>query len=315
MIMKILNVLKAYIDDRIESIEVLEDGHINSSVLVKGRELYVLQCMNNRLYSNYLDELEHNYLRYRAACEKLYKSPGEWYCPDWIKDREGRFFHKDSDGNIWRLYRYIPSDDQHGACENTYSIGKGLGKLHKVLKEYTDIKTIGSTAHLHDLSYHYDKYLRVGGTCPRDSELDRIISDNIETMLDITVPTGGVIHGDAKVDNMLFKGGEVIGFIDLDTLMYGSLYDDIADCMRSCCIDDRGEVDSDRAAQLYRGYEDGSESRLSEDEISLIGRNLSRIRFMLGLRYYNDYLSGEGYFSGSAEQKLEKVRALYTIIK
>ncbi|MCR5357156.1 MAG: phosphotransferase [Lachnospiraceae bacterium] len=314
--MKILNVLKAFIYDRIEAVEVLEDGHINSSVLVKGRELYVLQCMNNRLYSNYLDELEHNYLKYRAACEKLYKNPGEWYCPDWIKDREGRFFHKDSDGNIWRLYRYIPSDDQHGACENTYSIGKGLGKLHKVLRECTDIKTIGSTAHLHDLTYHYDKYrMQDSSVMERIEEIDRFILNNIESMLSITVPEGGVIHGDAKVGNMLFKGGEVIGFIDLDTLMHGSLYDDIADCMRSCCIDDRGDVDSDRATKLYCGYEDGSESRLSEDEISLIGRNLSRNRFMLGLRYYTDYLSGEGYFSGSPAQKLEKVRALYTIIK
>ena len=62
-----------------------------------------------------------------------------------------------------------------------------------------------------------------------------------------------VIHGDTKLANIIFRDGKIFAFIDYDTIMTGSILDDLADCIRSCCIVN-GVFDRDTAEMIVKGY-------------------------------------------------------------
>ena len=306
----LINTVAQYTDKTVTDIRPLGAGHINESFLVETDTVsYVLQCLNSSLYADHLAELEDNYLQYRMACERAGVRPGEWICPEWLKTRDSLFFHTDAGKKIWRLYRFIPGDDPEPG--EPFIAGAGLGKIHKILRacDSTGVKPIHPD--LHDLKAYYDKYLAVDDVQERESELDKVISDNIGKMLDITVPADAVIHGDAKISNMIMQEGKVIGFIDLDTLMPGSVYDDLADCVRSCCMRDNGEIDREAADKLLDGYETGAGMKLSSDMRKIAHKNVLKNRFMLGLRYYTDHLTGNRYFAESYPgQNLQKAKRL-----
>ena len=308
---EIKEAIAAYTGEEISEIYSLDGGHINKSLLVTGDERYVLQRMNQGLYADQLGNLEHNYIQYRTACENRDEDIGEWYCPEWMRDGEGEFFHRDSYGNIWRMYRYIPADDPAVAVKkvSAYAIGLGLGNLHRILEGCDDIRNITTTEHIHDLWYHYRKYLELEDIKEgRDQRLDELIKLNAEGLMNIHVPGGNIIHGDAKAANMVFRDGRIVGFVDLDTVKRGSRFDDLADCMRSTCIVD-GRFDPDKVALFAGGYCDGADTDFTSGALGLLGSNLVRNRFMLGLRYYTDHLSQEGYFAEEHPgQSLEKAR-------
>ena len=302
--------IKSYIDTPATDISLIGSGHINETYLVTAGGQYILQKMNASLYGRQRSVLRHNYLEYRRA---VTRAGEDWLAPEWLTDRKGHFFHVDENGDLWRMYEYIPSDrplESKSSDMNIYEIGRGLGTLHRILRGCDDIRVVETTAHLHDLRYHYDRYLEASETdVARDAELDELIDLNIEYLLSLSVPRSYIIHGDAKVSNMIISDGKVRGFIDLDTIMPGSIFDDLADCARSCCLDREGHFDADKVVHLHRGYEEGYDAIFTPDAIDLLGRCLVRNRFMLGIRYYTDYLTGGNYFGRDRSgQNLERAR-------
>lgn len=307
--MSIEQIAASFIHEPVTDITGLDGGHVNRSYLVTGRDRYVLQSLNRRLYDGHIDAIEDNYMSYVRACEASAEE-GIWFCPEWLRDGDGSFFHRDKDGGIWRMYRYIPSEDpaDENGRPDPYKAGVGLGRLHRILKKCDGIADIGELGKLHDLLYHYNEYCRQDSSkMPRIDELDTIISEGFENMMSIRPPMGYIIHGDAKVSNMIFDGGEAAGFIDIDQITKGSVFDDLADCARSCCTDDEGSYDFYKVAMMQKGYEDGADTTFTKDAVELLGRVLVCNSFMLGLRYYTDYLAGGDHFAGlTPKQKLIK---------
>ncbi len=285
----ILKIISEYIDDTVANIEEIPGGHINKSYLVTAGKKYVLQCLNKNLYSDYINVLTDNYLSYRKACNSL-SDIDDWNCPEWLKAKNGQFFY--CNDNIWRMYKYIQGDDKN---VDSYEAGEGLGKLHRILSNCNNIKPVHS--HLYDLNHYYEQYININGkNNPRIDTCDKIISDNIDKMLSIRDTEINIIHGDAKSGNMIFNKGKIIGFIDLDTLMPGSVLNDMADCMRSCCSDGKYNLIDEKVNSFLDGYSHGFGKKLSDERIQLLHHFYERNRFMLGLRYYTDYLSGNIYF-------------------
>lgn len=298
------DILKEYTDEHIDNIRDLTGGHINHSLIVTaGGDRYVLQCLNPDIFADHLSDLESNYILYRTACEQSAEEFGEklaeWYCPEWVLDRDGQFFYTDEEGRIFRLYRYIEGDKAvSGPGVDAYEVGIGLGKMTRILENCDKNRITAVFPHLHDLDYYYNRFLAVNNpVTDREPLLDKIIAGNIDEIRKTVLPAKEVIHGDAKISNMIFRDGKVVGFIDLDTFMCGSFFDDIADCMRSSCLSNNLILLKDRADLFLRGLEDGADIRVTADDRELILANLRRNCFMLGLRYYTDHLTGNKYFT------------------
>ncbi len=304
---KIEKIIKNYIDGSPQDIQELDAGHINSSFLVTAGNKYVLQCLNRKLYSEQLSDLENNQRQYRNACCSSLGELWGWQCPGWIKSRKKKYFHIDGSGDIWRLYNYIQGDIYTvGELPDTGVAGEGLGRLHRILKECPGNSIKGILGHLHDLDHYYREYrLQDSSLRPRDRELDACISSRYEYFLRVSVPGGNIIHGDAKLGNMLFRNGKTAGFIDLDTIMEGSGFDDIADCLRSCRVGSNRE----KIREFLDGYEEGANESFKADDIELVIKNYHKNHFMLGMRYYTDYLAGNVYFRENYPgESLEKAR-------
>ena len=76
----------------------------------------------------------------------------------------------------------------------------------------------------HDLEYYYNEYKKImrhdGQSADnRDSLLEDKIEKGMAKYLSLDKGPLSAIHADPKLDNILFKEGKVIGFIDLDTVM------------------------------------------------------------------------------------------------
>lgn len=312
---KYTDIVSRYIDIPVDYIEEIIGGHINQSLLVTaGGNKYVLQCLSPAIAVESLRDLESNYLAYKAACEEYTyaadSSPCGWECPEWLTDRSGQFLHTDVEGKTWRLYRHIAGDAIKSG--EPYEAGMGLGRMHKILKNCNPGGIHSVFPNLHDLKHYYDEYLSIeNAAVKRDPSLEDVIARDIDKLLGTDKLTDTVIHGDAKISNMIMRNGHVVGLIDLDTIMKGSVYDDIADCLRSCCMDENYELIQDQFASMLRGYGDGSGMEITYDVIKTAKLNLTKNIFMLGLRYYTDYLKGNKYFRESTPgDNLKKARKL-----
>ena len=115
-----------------------------------------------------------------------------------------------------------------------------------------------------------------------------------------------VIHGDPKLDNLLFdeSGRQVVALIDLDTAQPGLVHYDLGDCLRSAC-NPAGEspkdpreahFDLDLCRAILKGYLDETRGFLTSEELHLLPVAARLIPFELGLRFLTDHLNGDRYF-------------------
>ena len=131
------------------------------------------------------------------------------------------------------------------------------------------------------------------------------------------------IHGDPKLDNILFDTGTgcAKAFVDLDTVMPHTWLVDWGDLVRSLANVagererdlDRVRVDRDVFAAIAAGFLDTSET--VRDPAAEAGRMIDAIRIQtleLGVRFLADYLRGDSYcrLSATDAADLNRLRAL-----
>ena len=299
-----------FLKGRILSAEPFGDGHINDTYRVMTEDgdfvcQHVRQAMNVAV-------LEHNYGLYSEACDKA-----GWIYPAWLKTHAGKYFYTDQNEERWRMYPLIRGDVQTPplARDVLFSCGQGLAKMHKILQ------TLAASPQavypkLHDLERYYEIYenLLCGKDLveeQRDVLIEGKIREGIREFRKLSLDRTKVVHGDAKLANILFQEGKVKAFLDLDTVMQGSLLEDVADCIRSGCIVD-GMLDEAAASELVGGYVSEASGLIDEEEIRLLPQVFRKICFELGLRYYTDAIAKEKVFKEKYPgYLLEKARGYF----
>jgi len=311
-----------FLNTKILSVNPLGSGNINDTFLVKVQgESFILQRIQKRMDT---EKLEYNFGLY----SKILSDSGLMY-PKWMKTKKGGYFYIDENEDRWRMYPYLDADILSIPLKSyeLYECGRGLARLHFLLNPLGETpKTVYPM--LHDLKSYYNHYgsLLAGGEYQKENR-DRKIEETIELRIgefidDIPV-RNAVVHGDPKLGNILFKEGKVVGFIDFDTVMQGSLLEDIADCIRSCCVIG-GRLEVKAAEMIIKGYLAASKELGLKDTdqvgvlkttgIEGIGRVFDRISFELALRYYTDALSPEKKFKEKYPgYRLERVRSLISL--
>nr|MCR5543801.1 aminoglycoside phosphotransferase family protein [Eubacterium sp.] len=241
--MNIDNIYRKYIKDEVSTVTLLSGGHINKTYLIEtDAGNYICQCINKCMD---IDLLENNYRLYSEACERNARE-----YPKILKSEEGSYFVTDNDGDKWRMYPVIEGEVLTNPLSEAelYECGKGLARMHEILSSVS-AKPDAVYPHLHDLEFYYEKYKRLinnSGTPEneinsepedsREAEPDNKRDNDLEILIDkryMEIPyykaqCTDVIHGDAKLANILFRAGKAVAFIDFDTVMMGSRFEDIA---------------------------------------------------------------------------------------
>lgn len=313
-------------------IEPLGAGLINATYRVDSRRgSFVLQRINSRVFPA-PERIMANLSRLQALAvahpELGVRLPGL------VMATDGRPFVRDSDNHCWRMMEYIhPSRTLHQLQNQRQAaeIGRVLGRFHRLGAElnldelYTTLPGFHHTpTYLAALetalvegpqvsSAYSSAAVNVADSWPRliDETLAfiadrRPLVDVLEEALGQGQTRMRVIHGDPKIDNLLFArdSDRALCLIDLDTVQPGLIQHDIGDCLRSCCnrvgeaAGGRTQVRFDLALgeAILAAYAEQMRHLLNATEVASICSAVQVIPFELGLRFLTDHLQGDRYF-------------------
>lgn len=122
-----------------------------------------------------------------------------------------------------------------------------------------------------------------------------------------------VIHGDPKLDNMLFRDGDPFTFIDFDCTMRDSPWTDIGDCLRSvnAKMTEKDLETTSVFEEFAAGYTEANEQSMSNDQFLYFAlQSAKRITCELGMRYLADITDGNNYFSWDSTKYETRQQAL-----
>ncbi|MEJ6588913.1 MAG: aminoglycoside phosphotransferase family protein [Crocinitomicaceae bacterium] len=295
------------------SFEQIGSGLIHSTFLVedlKG-EKYILQNINTTVFTS-IDSLRGNLLTLNSFEEN--KTPSNTAL-NYLK-HSGRIFLEDVHREIWRMYDFIPglvyqtvqSINQATISANALArfhhdhIGIDLSSIESPIKDFTNFQ-----CRIDKLTEALSK-----GNARRIIE-NTIFTEVLLAQMDCidafikiekTIPRR-LIHGDPKISNFIFSEESLTirAFIDLDTIMVGTVLYDFGDMIRSF-TNKSAETDSLTTnvfnSELYdailSSYLEAGQFFLSKEEVGLLPVGALAVCLIQAIRFYTDYLNGDVYY-------------------
>lgn len=317
----------------------LGSGNINDTWLVTaGEKRTVLQRLNSSIFKN----PEHVIENFRRVTEHIngHVRAGnvDFVCPDLVWTRKGQPAYCDSGGQWWRAQTYIDHVSPPPSAidsRSAYQLGRTLATYHHLVSDLEPGSLTDVLPGFHHTSGYLDKFdavfskaVAAGADVPSDCQcfIDRYRSkvDTLEHGHALGVLTNRVVHGDPKLDNVIFvESGAASGLFDLDTVGSGLLQHDVGDCLRSAC-NRAGEYadvasirfDFDICRSLLKGYGDRCFTPLTAHDKHYIFDGVFVICFELGVRFLTDHLQGDVYFKVAARgDNLLRCRVQFALAK
>lgn len=199
-------------------------------------------------------------------------------------------------GEVWRVAEYVPSRAFDRLPDDLcYEAGVAFGGFLTKLSNCT-----AKPEPVIDGFHNLTGYLAELDALPRDPsciELLNFVDSVREQATAFPVREFQVIHGDCKVNNLLFAedSSHVLRIVDLDTLMWGHPAWDYGDLVRSILT---GESDMDLVTQRINSVTLGFTNRfqISTESSRTFALAPAHMSFMLGVRFLVDHLRGDNYF-------------------
>ncbi len=302
----------------VETVEPYGKGLINDTFLVRaGGFSYILQRINGsvfpepeRIMSNLAVLTTHPAGRRQRGLR----------IPDLIPSQDGAPFVRGDEGAIWRLMELIPnaqSLQQIDDLEQARDVGRILGRFHALFSDLDPARLAVTLPGFHVTPLYLERLMQA--VKDREAGYSHEIQQAIAfvaarrkgaSVLEDARRQGQipvrVIHGDPKLDNILFDRttGRAVSLIDLDTIQPGLVHCDLGDCLRSCCnrggesagTGEDARFDLDLCRAILSTYAAETEGILGDVEIGLFYEAIRLIPFELGLRFLTDHLVGDRYF-------------------
>lgn len=314
------------IKESIDSIKPLGEGLINDTFKIdtKGKN-YVLQHINTNIFPD-VELLQHNIEAVTGHIRKKLQEKGESGIDrkvlEFIKCSDGseKTYHRDEDGQCWRVSVFIEDSITHSSVTPEYSrcAGRAFGEFEAML---VDLKEpIGEVIpNFHCMPLRLEQLRQavkadpVGRLreCREMVELAEQYADEMckaERLHAQGLLPKRICHCDTKVSNVLFdRDGDVLCVIDLDTVMPSFVFSDFGDFMRTAANpvpEDSPEYDKiDFNMDIYRAFTEGYLSTAKEFLLPVEIENLpyaARLfAFMQSVRFLCDYINGDVYYKVS----------------
>ena len=259
-------------------------GHINDTF--RACDQWMLQRINSTVFIEPQNLLT-NFRLLEPAIQDL--------VPSLVRTSSEDDFVVTPDGCVWRVYEYIESRNFDVLPDDLCELaGDAFGKFLSRLGS-TSVELTPNIEDFHQL----DKYLatldnvRVAGDA--DEELE-FVDSRRGSAADFS-DERQIIHGDCKVNNLLFHPtkDEVVAIVDLDTLMWGHPAWDYGDLVRSVVTGrDIHEQVTMRIAAVTRGFTE--QFVVAPNQRHKFARAPAHMSFMLGVRFLADHFAGDEYF-------------------
>ena len=287
-------------------VRLLPAGHINDTYVVGER--HILQRIN-RLVFPQPEAVMRNHAKVYAYDSRLLVAP--------IPCSNGETFAVDAAGDYWRLFPYLPARS-FGTLPDALLEAAGAafgGFLTRFAAFDGDLEP--AIAGFHNL----ERYLTALDETPKtpDMAADLRQIDDLRTVFQAG-RRQQLIHGDCKVNNLLFQPSEnaVLAIIDLDTLMFGDAAWDFGDLVRSAFAGSEEAAVAQpfshhRFERLCRGF---TAAFPALDEVDRYAAAPAYMSFMLAVRFLTDHLRGDVYFKVSRRgDNLKRARSQLHLAK
>ncbi len=282
------------------AISPLGEGHINDTLLVTmdHRPRFVLQRINRsvfrepgRVMANLSRVLDH--LRDHGADLTAPLMP----------TTSGASAFIDHAGEWWRLWGYVPggrSLSRTSDPSTCRAAGQAFGRFQRLLADLPLPELEPTIAGFLEL----DGYLAAFDAAASMPEAESVVGEVCgAAFIDAHRELAGrfprqhdVIHGDCKLNNLLFaeRSPQVLAVLDLDTVMVGHWAWDLGDLSRSVLLGTRTEEETRSALlALTDGFALGSGRTV---DLPTVVDATVYVAFMLGIRFLTDHLEGDRYF-------------------
>lgn len=318
-------------------ISPLGRGHINDTYLVASADRpLVLQRINPRVFPEPMRVIENFFL----VSNHLRRIGGKRYpafrCAEPVPTLAGGVAHDDGRGGLWRGQSFLHHQTiaAVSTSQQARELGRALATLHLLLEGLETHRLIEPLPGFHYLPGYLADYEQVAMLSrERGGEVDdchQAVAAGRDAALELEIARkSGLlrtrpIHGDPKIDNVLFaNGGCACGFLDLDTVMVGLPHYDLGDCLRSSC--NRGGEEPAIASPLFsldicrailEGYAAIGAGLLSAPEAAYIFNGVLTITYALGVRFFTDHLRGDRYFKvGCRGDNLRRALAQFALVE
>jgi hypothetical protein len=317
-------------------------GHINDTYCVLfdqagTRVRYIFQRLNHNIFKRPVALME-NVARVTAHLGA--KTAGS---PDasrrslaLIPARDGLCYHRDADGNHWRVYLFLEKARTYDAVESpaqAFQAAQAFGQFQQLLADLP-------APRLHDTIPDFHHTPKRFAALEQAIEADvanraQLAHAEIEFCLQHKSITGvlleanlpeRVTHNDTKFNNVMLDDttGEGICVIDLDTVMPGLALYDFGDMVRTT-TSPRKEDERDLSKvtmqfpmfeALVRGYLSSASDFLIPAEKKLLPFAGKLITFEIGLRFLTDFLEGDTYFKVHRNgHNLDRCRTQFKLVE
>jgi len=303
----------------------LGEGHINETLLVDvgSAQRFVLQRISHTVFAD-PEQVMTNLVRVLDHFRHLDVA----LVPALVPTASGGWSFVDDAGGWWRLWEYVPGGRSLSRTTDPAlcrAAGEAFGRFQRLLAGLPGPDLAPVIPGFLEL----DGYLRTFDAALSAPGADAAVADACDgmTFVDEHRALAGrfprqhdLIHGDCKLNNLLFAAGspEVLAVLDLDTVMSGHWAWDLGDLTRSVLL---GLEDGETAAAalvldaLIRGFAEGSGR---SPEVGTVIDAAVYVAFMLGIRFLTDHIQGDRYFRVSqpganlhrARQQFDLVRRL-----
>ena len=318
------------------------NGHINDTYLVETTSgNYILQRVNHNIFKD-VEMMNNNIIRALGHVKKRQSESGIFRLkiPELIHFSDGKNHFIDSKGDYWRAMDFISGsysvdvvdsqdialeaastfgyfqkmfidlnpDDFHPTIENFHDLEKRIKAFEKVLDKDNFERNKLAIKEIEFVRKHYS------------------ISEKLKSLLESKQIPIRVTHNDTKINNVLFDKitHNGIAVIDLDTIMPGTVLFDFGDMVRTyTSLSAEDEKDLTRVSfridvfeSLVKGYLSELKSVLTKPEIDNLVFGGKVMIFMIGLRFFTDYLEGDIYYKTLEEHhNLHRCRTQFKLLE
>ena len=313
-------------------------GHINRTFLVvtDAPHRYILQRLSREAFHDIPGLMEN----VRAVTEYLARQTDDpRSCLHLIPTKEGGCWHRDAEGEYWRVYDFVEDSLCLQAAESPedfYQSAVAFGSFQRMLRDFpagTLHETIPAFHNTPDRYRKFDAALRadpLGRAAGVAREIDFVLTRREEagTLQKLreegTLPLR-VTHNDTKLNNVMLdaRTRRALCVIDLDTVMPGLAAYDFGDSIRfgaSTAAEDEQDLDRVRMdLELYRTFARGfvpACGGLTDAELDSLPWGARLMTLECGLRFLTDYLNGDVYFSVAfPEHNLVRARNQFRLVE
>lgn len=329
---------------RIEKIEELKLGHINSTFIVSvldgaNHRKLVLQRVNHHVFKD-VPALMRNLEIVTSHIKSRISREGDATLTLLKTRGEGKPYLTDVNGDFWRVVEYIEDTVSFEICPNReigYATGAIMARFQGYLSDLDTSLLVEPIPYFQHAPRRFDALREAvkvdchGRVRDVQSEIDYALGDadiggTIISALEAGRIPLRVTHADMKLNNILFKKGttKAVCVVDLDTCMPGSLLYDFGDLLRCTSVlsaedeQDLSKVKVD--ASLFRviteGYLASAKGFITKEEVELLALAPRVLALTLGARFLTDHINGDTYFRiHRPNQNLDRARTQFQVAR